>query len=350
MPEISVIIPTFNRKNSLAEVLKKLENQNFQGKFEIIIVNDWSTDWTWEFLENYSAKNFELKILFQENKKQWIARNFWVKNAKSDLILFLQDDIFPEKNLISEHFNFHKSNFDEKIVVIWKTEWLKNFIDEKIFFEDWKNNWISKKIFLEQKKFYQFLDWSWKNFSDKIFWEFFNAPLFNYEELENRKNSKKISNNIFEINSEKNFFHFYTNNLSMKKNFFLKSLWFDEKFNSYWWEDIEFWYRLKKSWMKLFFSKNALAEHNHKYDLEKFLKREKKVSENLWKFLEIQPDLKNFFLPVSNFCKDNNLKFILKKILFKIFSSKIFLFFGKIFWKNFYWYFLGKKEFLKNFK
>lgn len=325
MPKISVIIPTFNRKKSLSEVLKKLEKQDFQENFEVIIVNDWSTDWTWDFLKNYSAKKFELKILFQENKKQWIARNFWVKNAKSDLILFLQDDIFPEKNLISEHFNFHKKNFDKNIVVIWKTEWSKNFIDEKFFFKDEKNFWLSKKIFLEQKNFYQFLDWSWKNFSDKIFWKFFNAPLFNYEKLKNKK--------------ETNFFHFYTNNLSIKKEFYLENWWFNEKFNSYGWEDIEFWYRLQKKWMKLFFLKNALAEHNHKYDLEKFLEREKKVSQSLKNFLEIQPKIKKIFY--------KNKK--LKNFLFLILSSSIFLKIFKILNKNFYWYFLGKKEFLKYF-
>ena len=321
MPKISVIIPTYNRKNSLSEVLKKLENQNSQENFEVIIVNDWSTDWTWEFLENYSAKNFELKILFQENKKQWIARNFWVKNAESDLILFLQDDIFPEENLISEHYNFQKNNSEKEIVVIWKTEW-----NENLFTNKKPVSTQQKETGFNSQKFYRFLDWSWKNFSDKIFWKFFNAPLFNYEKLEDKK--------------EVNYFHFYTNNLSIKKEFYFENWWFNEKFNSYWWEDIEFWYRLKKSWMKLFFLKNALAKHNHEYNLENFLDREKKVAENLEKFLEIQPKLKKIFY--------KNKK--LKKIFFLVLSSQIFLFFWKIFWKNFYWYFLGKREFLKKFK
>lgn len=335
MPKISVIIPTFNRINSLLKVLEKIENQDFYKKtweiFEVIIVNDWSIDWTQEILEKYKEnniknwnKNFEIKILFQENKKQWTARNYWVSEAKSDFILFLQDDIFPEKNLISEHYNFHKNNSNKKIVAIWKTEW-----NEILF-------WINR----ENEKFYRFLDWSWKKISDKIFFKFFWAPLFNYEKLKEKNNSKKISNKIFEINSENNFSHFYTNNLSIKKEFYSENLWFNEKFNSYWWEDIEFWYRLQKKWMKLFFLKNALAKHNHEYNLEKFLNREKKVAENLEKFLEIQPELKN------NFYKN----IFIKKLLFKIFSSKIFLFFWKIFWKIFYWYFLGKKEFLKIFK
>jgi glycosyltransferase involved in cell wall biosynthesis len=320
MKNISIIIPTYNRINSLLTVLKKLENQDFNKKFwwtfEIIIINDWSEDWTQEILEKYKKNNlnkkFELKILLQENKKQWTARNLWVKNANSNLILFLQDDIFPEKNLISKHYKFHKKNPREEIVLIWKTIWLKEFIDSK------------------NKKFYEFLDWSWKNFSQKIFQLFFKAPLFNYNLLKNN----------LEIDSENNFFHFYTNNLSIKKDFYLKNWWFNEQFNSYWWEDIEFWYRLHKQNMKLFFLEVAKAEHNHKYNLEKFLDREKKVSENLEKFLEIQPQLKKNF--------NKNKKF--KKIFYNIFCSKIFLKFFKILNKNFYWYFLGKKEYLKHFK
>ena len=69
--------------------------------------------------------------------------------------------------------------------------------------------------------------------------------------------------------------------------------------------------------MKLFFLKNALAKHNHEYNLENFLDREKKVAENLEKFLEIQPKLKKIFY--------KNKK--LKKIFFLVLSSQIFLFF-----------------------
>ena len=310
MPKISIIIPTFNRINSLLVVLNKLENQkNFSEPFEVIIVDDGSTDNTQEVLKNFQTQKFTLKVLFQKNKKQWVARNFWVWNAQSDLILFLQDDIFPCENLAFEHFAFHYHNPEKNIVSIWKTTWTKEILNSK------------------DKNFYKFLDWSWTNFSQKIFQKIFKAPLFNYEKLQN-----------WEINFQENFFHFYTNNLSIKKNFFTENWWFNEKFNSYWWEDIEFWYRLHKKNMRLFFLKNAKAEHNHKYNLKNFLEREKKVAENLEKFLKIQPELKIIF----------NRKKLIKKIFFKIFCSKFFLQIFKILNKNFYRYFLGKKECLKN--
>ena len=48
---ISIIIPAYNRKESLEIVLKKLEEQDFDKNFEVIVIDDWSTDWTKDFLK-----------------------------------------------------------------------------------------------------------------------------------------------------------------------------------------------------------------------------------------------------------------------------------------------------------
>jgi hypothetical protein len=91
--------------------------------------------------------------------------------------------------------------------------------------------------------------------------------------------------------------------------------------------------------MKLFFLRTAKAKHNHEYNLKNFLNREKNVSQSLKKFLEIQPELKKIFY--------KNKKF--KIFFYKIFCSKTFLNIFKILNKNFYWYFMGKREFIKYF-
>jgi hypothetical protein len=81
--------------------------------------------------------------------------------------------------------------------------------------------------------------------------------------------------------------------------------------------------------MKIFFLKNAKAEHNHKYSLESFLKRQKNVLKSKKILFEIQPEIKKFFS-----------ESFFKKVLFKIFSSKVFLFLFKSLNKNLYFYFL----------
>ena len=84
--------------------------------------------------------------------------------------------------------------------------------------------------------------------------------------------------------------------------------------------------------MKIFFLKNALAYHNHKYTFSDFLKREKKVAKNKILLFKLYPDLIFYFkMP------------FLKKILFKILSLNALLFLYKMVNINMYYYFSWKK-------
>ena len=286
--DISVIIPTFNRIASLLKTLSSLDKQNFSWKYEVIIVDDWSTDDTKSLVSKFKPINYEIVYLYQNNYKQARARNNWAKEAKWDLLIFLQDDIWPEPWLISTHYKFHSDNTDQKYVSIWKTQWTKE---------------------LRNDDFHKFLDWT----SNSIL----PSPLFSYSKLKNWENVS--------------FCYFYTNNIAIKKGFFQANL-FNEEFNSYGWEDIELWFRLEKQWMIMIYLESALASHNHKYSFNSFLKREKMVAKWEKKLIKLQPELERFFK-----------KWIFKKIVFTLFTHDIAL---KTFWilnKNFYWYFSWKR-------
>ena len=88
MPLVSVIIPTFNRSNVLNEAIKSVLNQSFQD-FELIVVDDGSTDGTSELLESYGDS---IHYCFQENKGPSAARNLGIKNATGLYITFLDSD------------------------------------------------------------------------------------------------------------------------------------------------------------------------------------------------------------------------------------------------------------------
>ena len=89
MPYFSVVIPLFNKEKYIFETLNSVLNQNFQD-FEVIIVNDGSTDNSLAVIEKFSDKR--LRIINQKNKGVSIARNRGITEAKANFITLLDAD------------------------------------------------------------------------------------------------------------------------------------------------------------------------------------------------------------------------------------------------------------------
>lgn len=120
MNTVSVIIPTYNRLNTLRRVLQGLEAQTYpQTQFEVIVVSDGSTDGTDEFLADYAAAgpSFLVRPLRQDNQGVAAARNHGIAAAEGEIILFLDDDVVPASNLIAEHLRLHRER-PQGIVVL----------------------------------------------------------------------------------------------------------------------------------------------------------------------------------------------------------------------------------------
>jgi GT2 family glycosyltransferase len=101
---ISVVIPTFNRRESLETVLPSLVNQTLsRDAYEILLVDSGSTDGTDELISSLGLPN--VRFFVQENKGRSGARNTGVREAKGDLIVFTDADIIADKNLLSAHLS-----------------------------------------------------------------------------------------------------------------------------------------------------------------------------------------------------------------------------------------------------
>lgn len=93
-PKVSICIPTYNRKDYLKETLDSVLAQTYKD-YEIVIVDDGSTDGTADLIKNAGFKN--LQYHWQENQGESAARNKLVELAKGDYLTFIDSDdlLFP---------------------------------------------------------------------------------------------------------------------------------------------------------------------------------------------------------------------------------------------------------------
>src|SRR5438045_9363653 len=96
-PLISVVIPTHNRSNRLHTLIEVLQDQTVQEPFEVIIVDDASTDDTWDELGRLAARHGFLRPLRVEaNRGPATARNVGWRSARGTYVAFTEDDCLPE--------------------------------------------------------------------------------------------------------------------------------------------------------------------------------------------------------------------------------------------------------------
>lgn len=111
---LSVVIPTHNRSDSAVRLAKALDAQECKVPFEIIFALDGCRDDTKIMLESLSLKR-PLKIVELDGRGAAAARNKGAASAEGDILLFVDDDIVPQPNMLSAHIAHRIS--EESLVV-----------------------------------------------------------------------------------------------------------------------------------------------------------------------------------------------------------------------------------------
>jgi glycosyltransferase involved in cell wall biosynthesis len=98
-PEISIIMPTFNRALHIETALQSILGQSFRS-WELIIIDDGSTDNTFSILDRYISKFPNIRYMKQSNRKAALARNAGIQASFGRYVTFLDsDDHYLENHL-----------------------------------------------------------------------------------------------------------------------------------------------------------------------------------------------------------------------------------------------------------
>jgi glucosyl-dolichyl phosphate glucuronosyltransferase len=134
--EISIIICTYNREKILPVALNALTMQTLSPNlFEILIINNNSTDGTEEISKNFISTNpgLDIKYFVEKEKGLSAARNRGIKESSSPLVVFIDDDAEVAENYLETALDFFKSNHEisaigGKIIPVYEDdkepEWL----------------------------------------------------------------------------------------------------------------------------------------------------------------------------------------------------------------------------------
>jgi GT2 family glycosyltransferase/glycosyltransferase involved in cell wall biosynthesis len=227
---ISVIIPTYNRKTSLANCLAALERQTIlPQEFEVIVIDDGSTDGTDVAIE---SQTFPFSVTYhrQVNQGPGAARNEGLRRAQGELVLYIGDDIIADERLLEEHLLAHSTRPAQGTAILGHIEWAPHL----------KRTAVMDFVCGESSL------------------QFAYVHIPNLEKLDYR--------------------FFYTSNISLKRSFLQAAMadgvFFDPCFTEAAFEDSELAIRLEARGLDIQYCAQAMAYHDHWMDVDSFSRRE----------------------------------------------------------------------------
>ena len=204
---VSVVIPTYNRLPILKKCLDSLENKILIDEFfdyEVVIVDDGSTDGTIKWLEENIQTFPHLRFFEQSHGGPALGRNLGVEKSNGDLIIFIDSDLVVDKYFLMNHVH--------SLTKAWK----------------------------KQR----------------------NRKCFTYGSVINTSNFNNPKSEPFKL-QVLSWAYFATGNVAIDKKVLEKSGLFDTSFHLYGWEDLELGERLRNMGVKLVKCPKAIGYHWH---------------------------------------------------------------------------------------
>lgn len=102
LPKVSVIVPAYNVRSYISDALISIEHQSLR-EFEVLIVDDGSTDGTSEIVKSFCQRDPRFKMLHKSNGGLSSARNYGIRHANTDYIALLDGDDAYKPDKLATH-------------------------------------------------------------------------------------------------------------------------------------------------------------------------------------------------------------------------------------------------------
>jgi GT2 family glycosyltransferase len=238
MPDISVVIPTYNRLDTLAHVIPTLLAQNLaRNRFELLVCDSNSTDGTAAYLAQVNAEYPNVRHLPGAYSGRAAARNAGIHAAQGDIVLFNDADILASPDLLERHLA-RQAEGPSLAVVGWEVQ-VKDLAD-----------YAFKRDHPERRGH-------------------LHPP-----------SRKKLS-----------WLYFLTGNASVRRDDLLRVGCFDESFTGYGHEDLELGYRLETAGVTILYEPRAVNYHCQDVPHDDQKEKMKLAGRSTVRFYRKHPDL-----------------------------------------------------------
>ena len=115
--KVSVIIPVYNSEKYLEQTIQTILKQSLK-EFELILVNDGSSDKSLSICKEYETKDKRIKVIDKKNEGACIARNTGINEARGKYIQLVDADDYIESNMLEEQYNLAEQTNAEVILFL----------------------------------------------------------------------------------------------------------------------------------------------------------------------------------------------------------------------------------------
>jgi glycosyltransferase involved in cell wall biosynthesis len=247
MAELSVVIPTYRRRDALPRALDALERQSIgPGAFEVIVVDDPVEDDSAAVAHLIAADRRPLAVrhLHRDARGVSAARNAGWRAASARIVMFIGDDILLRPDALGQHLDWHARHPQDEAGVLGRVEWASELRVTPFM------RWLERGI------------------------------QFDYLSLHD---------------SEAPWTHFYTSNVSVKRVMLERVDGFDEERFPFLYEDLDVGRRMSEHGFRLLYNPAAVGEHLHPTAVEEWRRRMAATARAERRWVRAYPDMPAWF-------------------------------------------------------